>query len=177
MRMPPSWLARARAHTHLRHRPAVACRGPSCAWPCLAQQPLAGPCKPAAPCRLCVGREGVACAIRVTGGRLSPCADQLTEEQIAEFKEAFSLFDKDGDGTITTKELGTVMRSLGQNPTEAELQDMINEVWRGSCCSASPHASLWGVLLAVPQARASGRARAGARGSDGLVALHGPGGR
>ncbi|CAG7871085.1 unnamed protein product [Brassica rapa] len=55
-------------------------------------------------------------------------ADQLTDDQISEFKEAFSLFDKDGDGCITTKELGTVMRSLGQNPTEAELQDMINEV-------------------------------------------------
>merc|ERR1712037_278127 len=54
--------------------------------------------------------------------------EQLTEEQIAEFKEAFSLFDKAGDGTIPTKELGTVMRSLGQNHTEAELQDMINEV-------------------------------------------------
>ena len=52
-----------------------------------------------------------------------------------EFKEAFSLFDKDGDGTITTKELGTVMRSLGQNPTEAELQDMINKV--DADCSGS----------------------------------------
>ncbi|OAV98550.1 hypothetical protein PTTG_01815 [Puccinia triticina 1-1 BBBD Race 1] len=60
--------------------------------------------------------------------QLFKMADQLTEEQISEFKEAFSLFDKDGDGTITTKELGTVMRSLGQNPTEAELGDMINEV-------------------------------------------------
>jgi calmodulin len=30
-------------------------------------------------------------------------ADQLTEEQIAEFKEAFSLFDKDGDGEFCRK--------------------------------------------------------------------------
>lgn len=27
-------------------------------------------------------------------------ADQLTDDQISEFKEAFSLFDKDGDGLI-----------------------------------------------------------------------------
>ena len=45
-----------------------------------------------------------------------------------EYKEAFSLFDKNGDGYISSKELGIVMRSLGQNPSEAELQDMINEV-------------------------------------------------
>uniref|UniRef100_A0A8C1PJ91 Calmodulin n=1 Tax=Cyprinus carpio TaxID=7962 RepID=A0A8C1PJ91_CYPCA len=55
-------------------------------------------------------------------------SDDISQEVSNKFKEAFSLFDKDGDGTITTKELGTVMRSLGQNPTEAELQDMINEV-------------------------------------------------
>ncbi|XP_071078831.1 calmodulin-like [Haliotis cracherodii] len=60
--------------------------------------------------------------------QIAPEGCNLTEDQVAEFKEAFNLFDKDGDGTITTKELGTVMRSLGQNPTEAELQDMINEV-------------------------------------------------
>jgi calmodulin len=55
-------------------------------------------------------------------------AENLSEEKIAEFRAAFELFDKDRDGKITTKELGTVMRNLGQNPTEAELQEMINEV-------------------------------------------------
>lgn len=46
----------------------------------------------------------------------------------SELKEAFSLFDKDGDGDISTKELGTVMKSLGQNPSDQELADMIREV-------------------------------------------------
>lgn len=55
-------------------------------------------------------------------------SEVLTEEQILEFKEAFSLFDKDGDGSISTDEFGTVMRSLGMNPTASELQEMINEV-------------------------------------------------
>ena len=54
--------------------------------------------------------------------------NNLTEEQIAEFKEAFQIFDKDGDGSITTKELGTVMRSLGQNPSDEEVRQMIEEV-------------------------------------------------
>lgn len=54
-------------------------------------------------------------------------ADRLAEEQSAELKTAFSLFDKDGDGTVITKELGAVMRSR-QNPTGAECQDMMNAV-------------------------------------------------
>ena len=40
-------------------------------------------------------------------------AEELTEEQKLELKEAFSLFDRDGDGTITIKELQVVMRSIG----------------------------------------------------------------
>ena len=36
--------------------------------------------------------------------------------------------DKDGDGGITATELGEIMRSLGQKPSETELQDMVNEV-------------------------------------------------
>ena len=32
--------------------------------------------------------------------RRKTMADQLTDDQISEFKEAFSLFDKDGDGLL-----------------------------------------------------------------------------
>ena len=88
-------------------------------------RPPPPPCPPRCPCAPAgSAARRLARAVPLT----RPLFWDRTEEQIAEFKEAFSLFDKDGDGTITTKELGTVMRSLGQNPTEAELQDMVNEV-------------------------------------------------
>ncbi|XP_071020833.1 troponin C type 1a (slow) isoform X1 [Oncorhynchus clarkii lewisi] len=48
---------------------------------------------------------------------------------VAEFKAAFDIFVQDAeDGCISTKELGKVMRMLGQNPTPEELQEMIDEV-------------------------------------------------
>ena len=82
-------------------------------------RPPPPPCPPRCPCAPAgSAARRLARAVPLT----RPLFWDRTEEQIAEFKEAFSLFDKDGDGTITTKELGTVMRSLGQNPTEAELQ-------------------------------------------------------
>lgn len=46
----------------------------------------------------------------------------------SEFRVAFSLFDKDNDGSINAKELGTVMRALGQNPSVTELRAMVDEV-------------------------------------------------
>ncbi|XP_074590154.1 calmodulin-1-like [Curcuma longa] len=54
--------------------------------------------------------------------------DLLSEEQITEFQEAFCLFDRDGDGCITLEELGTVIKALGQRPSEEELREMIQEV-------------------------------------------------
>ena len=39
--------------------------------------------------------------------------DQSKEEQLAEIKEVFGLFDRNGNGTMPTKDLGTAMRALG----------------------------------------------------------------
>lgn len=56
---------------------------------------------------------------------------KMSEEQIAELKQAFNEFDVDGGGTINTTELGYAMRAMGMNPTEQELLDLINEVITG----------------------------------------------
>ena len=58
----------------------------------------------------------------------SSTIDNLTDEQIIEFREAFQAFDKDGSGSITTRELGTVLCSLGQNLSESEIKEMIDIV-------------------------------------------------
>ena len=52
--------------------------------------------------------------------------DDLTEYQIAEYKEAFQIFDKHGEGAISSKELGTIMRSLGLNPSDEDLKEIID---------------------------------------------------
>ena len=44
---------------------------------------------------------------------------QLTDTQVAEYKEVFMLFDKDEDGVLTFPELNVVMKSLGQRPSGA----------------------------------------------------------
>jgi len=54
--------------------------------------------------------------------------NHLSKEQIFEFKQAFDIFDQDGGGDISTRELGRVMKLLGQNPTPQELDKIIEEV-------------------------------------------------
>ena len=54
--------------------------------------------------------------------------ENLSEEEIAEFREIFSLVDKDGGGSITGDELGELMDTLGIEATPEEINGMIAEV-------------------------------------------------
>lgn len=54
------------------------------------------------------------------GGDGNPLST-LTSPYTSEFKEAFELYDRVGDGKIQFSQCGDVMRALGQNPTNAEV--------------------------------------------------------
>ena len=56
------------------------------------------------------------------------CEDEISPECRKEYQDAFEMFDKDKDGAITARELGNMMRSIGQNPTDEEVMAMIKEV-------------------------------------------------
>ena len=52
--------------------------------------------------------------------------DQFTEEEIKELHEAFSIIDKDHDGSISLIELGNLMKRIGKIVTHPELLKMVN---------------------------------------------------
>eukprot|EP00918_Siedleckia_nematoides_P105232 GHVU01229822.1.p1 GENE.GHVU01229822.1~~GHVU01229822.1.p1 ORF type:complete len:163 (+),score=34.18 GHVU01229822.1:46-534(+) len=53
---------------------------------------------------------------------------EFSEQQIGELRDAFNIFDKDGDGSITTDELHTVMMSLRQSASADDIREMIKQV-------------------------------------------------
>ena len=54
------------------------------------------------------------------------------QAQSTNFKEAFSLFDKRGNGRVALGDLGDLLRACGQNPTLAEIKDL--EAQMGGDC-------------------------------------------
>lgn len=52
----------------------------------------------------------------------------ISKSKLREYRDAFSLFDKDGNGYLTKEELGHVMHQLGQWARMEELQEMLSEV-------------------------------------------------
>ena len=73
-------------------------------------------------------------AIRSVGEKKQGSGDgvgrrkQLTAAQLEEIKECFSMFDRDNDGYISTKEIGVLMMSLGMSPTRKELEEVMKKV-------------------------------------------------
>merc|ERR1712228_797528 len=54
-------------------------------------------------------------------------AKGLSIQQIGQFQDAFMRLASD-DGSVCSAQVSSIMRSLGQNPSEAEIQDMVNQV-------------------------------------------------
>lgn len=52
----------------------------------------------------------------------------LIPAPLTEIREAFKVFDRDGNGFISKQELGTAMRSLGYMPNEVELEVIIQRL-------------------------------------------------
>lgn len=61
-------------------------------------------------------------------GKDNPLIPCLSTAQLMEIHEAFAKFDRDGDGHIEAKELATVMRIMGMEPSEQQLQELIQSV-------------------------------------------------
>lgn len=51
---------------------------------------------------------------------------------LTEFKQAFKMFDVNGDGTVTEDELCQSIRILGGNPTEKEVTAIMAELDKDS---------------------------------------------
>ncbi|KAI3825147.1 hypothetical protein L1987_06623 [Smallanthus sonchifolius] len=57
--------------------------------------------------------------------RTSSCNPRV---RIEELEQVFKKFDVNGDGKISSSELGSILGSLGHRPTDEELESMIKEV-------------------------------------------------
>merc|ERR1712022_186 len=53
---------------------------------------------------------------------------QLSDEQLDEIREAFSLFDSDASGQIDVRELKAAMRALGFEVKNEELKKMVTDI-------------------------------------------------
>lgn len=53
---------------------------------------------------------------------------QVSEQEVMELREVFRSFDEDGNGFIEFDELKGALQKMGQDPTDEQVQDMMNEL-------------------------------------------------
>ena len=55
-------------------------------------------------------------------------ADNFSVEEIEELQKVFSLHKNDGDEKIARDELRAIVKSLGDDPSDEELEELMSEV-------------------------------------------------
>jgi len=53
--------------------------------------------------------------------------EDIPESKLQEFREAFELYDKDKDGSITLKELSQVLKSINADFSQNQIESVISE--------------------------------------------------
>lgn len=72
---------------------------------------------------------------------------QPTDRSDEEYRTAFKMFDRDGDGTITRGEIQKVLSTLGQEATQEELDMLMGDVSRTSSFIYRCLSELDGILV------------------------------
>jgi hypothetical protein len=73
---------------------------------------------------------------RRTTNKINMASSNHDAQASTNYKEAFALFDKRGNGRVALDSLGDLLRACGQNPTLSEIRDLEKNV--GSDCESSP---------------------------------------
>ncbi|XP_055710544.1 uncharacterized protein LOC129806174 isoform X1 [Phlebotomus papatasi] len=73
------------------------------------------------------GKKGTGAAV-IAGRKKSGPKFELSDEQKADIKEAFDLFDTEASGFIDVKELKVAIRALGFEPKKEEIKKMVAEI-------------------------------------------------
>ena len=101
------------------------------------------------------------------GGGGEAGATELTDEQLAQFKEAFSLADRSGAGSVGAQPLGAAMRSLGHQSNDSEMNSMLASIGIGA--GGSVDFDAFCTLMARKMHRASKERQQTACDGDGFV--------
>nr|XP_002128430.2 uncharacterized protein LOC100175312 isoform X1 [Ciona intestinalis] len=68
------------------------------------------------------------CDQRRVQGIVEDILCEMGEERIVQYKNAFAKFDKDSSGIISSKQLRQLLRTLGHNPSDIVLRELVNQV-------------------------------------------------